>query len=112
MRKSWWIRGLKFALFGVLAIGLVGAAVMLLWNALLPALFGLPLIGFWQALGLLVLSRILVGGLRGRGSHGHWRGRMMARWEQISEEERERFRAGMGRRCGGRGSEPTPDARV
>ena len=29
MRKSWWIRGLKFALFGVLAIGLVGAAVML-----------------------------------------------------------------------------------
>jgi len=111
MRRTWWIRGLKFALFGVLAIGVVGAAVMLLWNALLPALFGLPAIGFWQALGLLVLSRILVGGLRGRGGHGHWRGRMAARWEQMSEEERERFRAGMGRRCGGRGSEPTPEVR-
>jgi len=36
----------------------------------------------------------------------------MARWEQMSEEERERFRAGMGRRCGGRGSEPMPEARV
>ncbi len=112
MRKTWWIRGLKFALFGMLAIGLVGAAVMLLWNALLPALFGLPTIGFWQALGLLVLSRILVGGLRGRGRHRHWGGRMIARWEQMSEEERERFRAGMGRRCGRRGSEPTTEARV
>jgi hypothetical protein len=105
MRRTWWLRGLKFALFGVLAIGLAGAVVMLLWNALLPALFGLPAIGFWQALGLLVLSRILVGGLRGRGDHGHWRGRMMARWEQMSEEERERFRAGMGRRCGMRSGE-------
>ncbi len=112
MRKTWWIRGLKFALFGVLAISLLGAAMMLLWNALLPALFGWPMIGFWQALGLLVLSRIFVGGLRGRGGHGHWRGRMTARWEQMSEEERERFRAGMGRRCGGRASEPRPEARV
>jgi hypothetical protein len=112
MRRSWWVRGLKFALFGVLGIGVVGTAVMLLWNALLPALFGLPMIGFWQALGVLVLSRILVGGLRGRGSHGHWRGRMIARWEQMSEEERERFRTGMGRRCGGRGSEPMPEERV
>ena len=123
MRKIWWIRGVRFALFGVLeggdvlllapgvlAIGVVGAAVMLLWNALLPALFGTPMIGFWQALGLLVLSRILVGGLRGRGGHGHWRGRMMARWEQMSEEERERFRAGLGRRCGDRGREPMPEA--
>ena len=106
MRKIWWIRGVRFALFGVLAIGVVGAAVMLLWNAL----FGTPMIGFWQALGLLVLSRILVGGLRGRGGHGHWRGRMMARWEQMSEEERERFRAGLGRRCGDRGREPMPEA--
>jgi len=112
MRKTWWIRGLKFTLFGVLAIGLVGAAAMLLWNALLPALFGWPSIGFWQALGLLVLSRLLVGGLRGHGGHGYWRGRMMARWEQMSEEERARFRAGMGRRCGGRGSETAPEARV
>ena len=114
MRKTWWIRGLKFALFGVLAIGLIGAAVMLLWNALLPALFGWPVIGLWQALGLLVLSRVLVGGLRGHGGHGHWRGRMMARWEQMSEEERERFRAGMGRRCGSGsgGSKPTPEASV
>ena len=107
MRKNWWLRGLKFVLFVVVALAALGVVVMALWNWLLPGLFGWPAIGFWQALGLLVLSRILVGGLRGRGGHGHWRGRMMARWEQMSEEERERFRAGMGRRCGGRGSEPS-----
>jgi len=33
--------------------------VMLLWNALLPGLFGFPVIGFWQALGLCVMCNIL-----------------------------------------------------
>jgi hypothetical protein len=104
MRGRWLLYGLKVALFVVIAVAAVGAAVMLLWNALLPELFGLPAIGFWQATGLLVLSRILIGGLRGGWGHrGHWRARMAARWEQMSDEEREQFRAGMRRRCGGRG---------
>jgi len=34
------------------------------------------------------------------GRHLHWRARMMDRWEHMSEEEREKFRQGMGRRCG------------
>ncbi|MCK7427937.1 hypothetical protein [Enterobacter chengduensis] len=51
-----------------LAIGAVifivlGLLVMSLWNALLPAILGVKAIGFWQALGILVLSRILFGGL-------------------------------------------------
>ena len=45
-----------------------GTIVMLLWNALLPSLFSLPAISFWQALGILVLCRILFGGLGMRGS--------------------------------------------
>jgi hypothetical protein len=103
MRRMWWLRGLKFALFAVLAIALVGALVMALWNALLPVLFGWPAIGFWQAVGLLVLSKILCGSFRGgRGSKMHWRARMAERWAQMSEEERAQFRAGIGHRCGAR----------
>jgi hypothetical protein len=96
MRGRWLLRGLKILAFVVIAVGVVGAVVMLLWNALLPPLFGWPALTFWQALGLLVLSRILIGGLRGRWGHGgHWRARMAARWAEMSDEEREKFRAGM-----------------
>jgi len=31
---------------------------MWLWNWLMPVIFGLPEIGFWQAFGLLILSNI------------------------------------------------------
>ncbi len=107
MRKYWWLHGLKFVAFVVVALAALGAVVMGLWNWLLPGLFGWPLIGFWQALGLLVLSKILLGGLRGGpGRHMHWRARMMDRWEHMSDEEREKFRQGMRRHCGR--SESTP----
>ena len=105
-----------FLLFAPLVLGLFGWFVMLLWNWLLPPLFGWKLIGFWQAVGLLVLARILFGGFRRGGWHGHWRSRMNERLERMTPEEREKFRAGMlrfsGWRCGGeesRGSEsPSP----
>ena len=112
MTRMGWLRGLKFVLFAVLAVAVVGAVVMALWNALLPALFSWPAIGFWQAIGLLLLSRILFGGLRGgRGGGTRWRARMAERWERMSDEERSRFRASMRGRCGHRGSsqEPAPD---
>jgi hypothetical protein len=48
-----------------------GEVVMHLWNWLLPMLFGWRQISFWQALGLLILCRILFGGF---GGHGHDRG--------------------------------------
>jgi hypothetical protein len=101
MRRRWLWYGLKFALLAVIAVAAVGAAVMLLWNALLPELFGLQAITFLQAIGLLVLSRILIGGLRGRWGHrGHWRARMAERWGRMSDEERAQFRSAMRRRCG------------
>jgi hypothetical protein len=85
--------------FGALALAVFGFVVMALWNAVLPAVTGLHPITFIQALGLLVLSRILFGGLRGWGRRGgHWRARMQARWQQMSPEERERFREMLGSR--------------
>jgi len=108
MKGRWLLRGLKILLLVAAGIALVGAVVMLLWNALLPGLFGWPAITFWQALGLLVLTRILIGGLRGRwGGGDHWRARMAARWERMSDEERARFRAGMRHGCRRAGSDAT-----
>jgi hypothetical protein len=105
MRRFWIFRGLRLIAFAALALALLGYVVMTLWNAILPAVTGLHAITFVQALGLLVLSRILFGGLRGWGRHGsHWRARMQARWQQMTPEERERFRDMMGSRHGcGRG---------
>jgi hypothetical protein len=86
----------------VLVVTLFGEVVMHLWNWLLPDLFGWRTIGFWQALGLLVLSRILFGGFGGHGGPGRSRARrrMAERWEQMTPEEREKFRHGMRDRCG------------
>ena len=101
MRKSWLLHGLKFALLGALAVGVLGAVVMGLWNWLMPELFGWHVLGFWQAVGLLVLSKILLGGLRGgSGYRTHWRARMTERWEYMTDEERAQFRKGMRRHCG------------
>jgi hypothetical protein len=38
-------------------------AVMLLWNWIMPFLFGLPEIGFWMALGIYLMSTILIKGV-------------------------------------------------
>jgi hypothetical protein len=88
-----------FAIF--IAIG--GEVVLHLWNWLLPTLFGLRQITFWQALGLLALCRILFGGfgLSGGGVRSNSRRRMAERWEQMTPEEREKFRQGMRSRGGG-----------
>jgi hypothetical protein len=98
MRKHWLVRGLKIAAIAVIGIAVGGEIVTQLWNWLMPELFGWHAISFWQALGLLILSRIFFGGFRGRsGFGGPWR----RRWEQMTPEQREKFQQGMrGGRCG------------
>lgn len=78
-----------------------GSAVLYMWNWLMPSIFGLHPITYWQALGLLGLSWILFGGMRGWfGPRMHRGYGMRQRWAQMTPEERERFRAGMRRGCG------------
>jgi hypothetical protein len=107
MRRHWIARGLKILVIAAAAATAFSYVVMALWNRLMPPIFGLHAISVWQALGLLVLSKILFGGFHGRpGFGGHWRQRMMERWEQMTPEEREKFRAGMRGGCGPFGSSP------
>ncbi len=87
---------LRVLAFVVVAIVVAGFVVMSLWNWLIPPLVGWRTLTFAQAIGLLVLCRILFGGFRGRGGPwGH------GRFRQMSPEERERFRQEMRSRCGG-----------
>lgn len=113
MRRNRFARAARFVLFGIAAALALSFVVMSLWNWLMPAVFGLHVIGFSQALGLLVLGRLLLGGFRGPWRAGmHWRGRMMERWAQMTPEEREKFRAGMQGRCGPFAPPSAPQAKA
>ena len=120
MKRFWIRRGLRFLVFALLFVGLAGLIVMSLWNALLPAILGVSVVSFWQALGILVLSRILFGSLgRGgwRGGYGvgranlphrrtgltEWKQKMTQRWQNMTPEQREQMKQQWRDRCGGRG---------
>jgi hypothetical protein len=69
---------------------------MFLWNAILPAVLGVKAITFYQALGILVLSKILFGGFKGSHGHhpfNHHRKDIHQKWMLLSEEEREKMKA-------------------
>jgi hypothetical protein len=101
MRSYRFLKVLKIALFGALAVAAVSFIVMSLWNALIPGIFALHAISFWQALGLLVLSKLLFGGFRGfPGGGPRWRRRMTERWDQMTPEQREKLKQGLRRGCG------------
>ena len=83
--------------FVAFAIAATGWLVTTLWNWLLPPIFGLGPITFWQALGLFVLGRILFGGLRVAGRHR--RHRFHERWRHMTPQERESFSRGLHNHC-------------
>ncbi len=46
---------------------LFGYVFMQLWNWLMPDIFGLTMLNYWQSVGLLVLAKLLFVGFEGRG---------------------------------------------
>ena len=110
-RKFGKVLVLKFLLFGVLLLAVFGFVVMALWNWLTPPIFGLRAITYWQAVGLLILSKILFGGFRGRPRlhrGGHWGPRMAERWAGMTPAERGKFRERMWQDFGPFGPPPEP----
>ncbi|MFW5656812.1 MAG: hypothetical protein ACOC31_04105 [Bacteroidota bacterium] len=104
--KPWWLKGL--IILGFVILGAAGAAafalifgylVMLLWNWLMPEIFELGTITFWQAAGITILARLVFGGFKHGGYHSssskkehHWRpakpspcGPTHNKWEYYDE---------------------------
>lgn len=99
----WW------PLFFIAMGAAMTVVVMLLWNWLMPLLFGLTMITFWEALGILILSKILFGGHWGKrgghcchgGGHGHygWKHKFKNKWQDMSEEDKKTWESRWGN-CG------------
>ena len=101
-KKFWVAKIVGFIILGLLAIALFGFIVMSLWNNVLVAVLHVSTVTFWQALGILVLSKILFGGFHGRCGGprgGHWRKEMQEKWHGMSEEEREKMKQEWRNRC-------------
>ncbi len=87
------LRVLKFAVIGAAFVAAFGFVTMHLWNALIPDLFHGPVVNFWQAAGLIVLSHILFrGGFKHSGwHHRNWQHKMQHKLAAMTPEEREKF---------------------
>ena len=109
LRKLMWIAPAAIVGMAIL-ISIGGIVVQILWNWLMPPLFGWRSLTFWQAIGLLALCRILFGRIGGRGfRRSSWRRRMEERWDRLTPEEQEKFREALRRRWGAEraGTNPT-----
>lgn len=95
MKKTRFIAGAIF--FGTAFVILATFVTMWLWNWLMPAIFSLGTINFWQAAGILILSKILFsGGCHGRSWHSdrkkkYWHSRMEEKWKRIPDEKKEKI---------------------
>ncbi len=92
----------KFVLIPIFFIGmaaLITWVLMLLWNWLMPEIFNLTTITFWQALGLLAISKLLFGGFSGnkrcncgkQGKRAHWKEKFKQKWENMSDDDKAKW---------------------
>ena len=76
-----------------------GWLVMFLWNKALVPATNFHVISFWQAIGILLLSKILFSGFGGKGKHRGgpaWK----QNWSNMTDEEKARFKQEWWKRCG------------
>ncbi len=107
MNKKFWIT--KIIGFCFLAVGfaaLLAYVVMLLWNGVLAQVVAVSTISFYQAIGLLVLSKIFFGGFPSGKNHcnqcgggGHWKNELKEKWHTMSPEERDQMKQEWRNRC-------------
>jgi hypothetical protein len=92
---------IKWVVAAILFILLFGLLTMFLWNWLIPSIFNGPRLSFLQALGLLLLAKMLFSswGPRRRFGNGggvaSWKHRYYEKLSSMSAEERERFKSRM-----------------
>ncbi|MFC2100863.1 hypothetical protein ACFLRZ_03435 [Bacteroidota bacterium] len=89
---------LKFTFFITLAVFGIGLIVMLLWNWLVPLIFNGPILTYWQSIGILILSKILISGFNHHKYNHHnpstyWRKKMEEKLARMTPEEREKYKS-------------------
>jgi hypothetical protein len=89
----------KFVIFGLAMVIVLGLVTQFLWNFIMPEIFGLPLITFWQGIAMFALAKLIFGfgGSGGRGKWGgyrnhQWKREWAEKYSKLSPEDRERFK--------------------
>ena len=91
--KKRWARKIPFVIaIGVLCVFAFSGIVMFLWNHILPGVLHVGAITLWQAAGILLLSKILFSGFKGRRGRWHGKKQMFGQWQEMTEEEKQLFR--------------------
>lgn len=99
------MRIIKIILKVVVMLAIFTFATMVLWNNLIPEIFKGPTITYAQALGLLILSRVIFGGFghgfarRGWGHHYWNKKKFEEKLSKLSPEEQEKFRTRFETKC-------------
>ena len=91
-----------FFIIPIIILFAISALVMFLWNELLPEIVGVKAISYWQAMGILILSKILFGGFTGckKGPRNMREQRLHHKLQKMTPEEKEIFKAKWKQRFG------------
>ena len=96
-------RGVFMIIALLVFVAIAGFMVKFLWNAILPDIFGWQSVTFPQALGLLLLTRILFGGFGWHKKGSDWSSQKKAhwrkKWSNMNEEDKAAFKAKWKERC-------------
>lgn len=106
MKRFRIVKVLGILLIVCVVFGVLSFVVMQLWNNVLAVVLHIGLVTFWQAAGILLLSKILFGfGGKGWKKHHHdpqaheWRAKMIGKWKDMTPEERQKFKQEFRNRC-------------
>ena len=107
-RRFWFGKAVMILVFCTAFVMLFSYIVMRLWNGILPDVIGVKVISFWQAMGILVLSKILFSGFGGFAQkkeqfRNRFRQKMLDKWEHMTPEEKQKFKDEWKNRCRGWG---------
>lgn len=101
-KKFWLSKIIGFIICVAAVAALLGYVVMLLWNCVMVDVLHVQPLSYWQAFGLLVLCKILFGGIKGfgrRGGHHGWKKEIQEKWHHMTPEEREKIKEEWRNRC-------------
>jgi hypothetical protein len=93
-KKGFWI--FLFVIGAIFGLTLI---VMLLWNNFLVPAIAVSEISYWQAMGILILSKILFGFRAFGGPRHKGFGPRSKKWNSMSSEEKKEFKEAWKRRC-------------